>query len=271
MNLLENILLIWLPRLEVSSITINQATTKTINNMKSLWRIALCLFSFLNILPATVSATHLMGGNLTYTYNGLNASTGQYEYTVTLKIYRYCATGSSQLPNSLALGIYQDNVSNPNGNKVIVGTSQIQLVSQQAIVPPNANASCTFTPSVCVEEGTYQTTISVPLNTSGYYLIADRCCRNGNIANLDNPGGAGQTYFAYIPPANIVNNSPTFAVPPVPFICTGDTVSVLNQANDIDGDSLAYSFEIPYNGIANSGNPSPGSPASYPWPIQTIT
>lgn len=216
-------------------------------------------------------ASHLMGGNLSYEYLGLNGTTGNYDYRVTLNIYRLCDPGSSQLPGTMLLGAYQDNPGNPGGNKILLSDISMPLISQQFITPPNANDSCTFLPSVCVEEGIYQGIISVPSNSTGYYFIADRCCRNNNIANLDNPGGTGQAYYAQVPPPTIVNNAPTFAVAPVPFLCSGDTVSVLNQAFDADGDLLIYNFVTPFAGISTNGNPNPGPPVSYTWPIPDVT
>ena len=215
-------------------------------------------------------ATHLMGGNLTYEYLGLNGSTGLYDYRITLTIYRLCDPGSSLLPSTMELGAYQDNPSNPTGDKDLLSVESLPLISQQFITPPNANDTCTFLPSVCVEEGIYTSIISVPANSTGYYFIADRCCRNNNIANLSNPGGTGQAYFAQAPAPSVVNSSPTFAVAPVPFICANDTVSVLNQAFDPNGDSLVYSFATPFWGISDAVNSNPGAPVTYPWPIPPV-
>ncbi|MFM7017121.1 MAG: gliding motility-associated C-terminal domain-containing protein [Bacteroidota bacterium] len=237
--------------------------------MKKLLLAVFCCIGALMLTTQDASATHLMGGNMTYTYLGLNSGTGLYDYRVTLKIYRLCDPGSSQLPTSTSIGAYQDNPGNPS-LKQRVAVATLNLISQQAIVPPNAGASCSFAPNVCVEEGIYQTTVSVPANTTGYYFIADRCCRNNNIANLSNPGATGEAYYAYAPAPSIINNSPTFAVPPVPFICANDTVSILNQAIDVDGDSLSYSFVTPFSGISSSGSPSPTAPTTYTWPIPTV-
>jgi len=211
-----------------------------------------------------------MGGSLTYQYLGLNSASGQYQYLITVTIYRYCEGTASNLPNNINFGAYQDNPLNPTGDKSLVQNNVIPLVSQQFIQPPSAGDSCNFTTTVCVEEGIYQQIISVPPNTSGYYFISDRCCRNGNIINLTNPGGDGQAYFAYAPTPTVVNNSPTFAIAPVPFICANDTASILNQASDIDGDLLSYHFVTPFNGIANSGMPNPNPPNTYTWPIPTV-
>lgn len=240
--------------------------------MKNVLRVAKCYaWLFIPLFFLTdVQASHLMGGNLSYEYLGINGSTGNYDYRVTLTIYRLCDPGSSQLPPTMLLGAYQDDPGNPSGNKLLLNDIAMPLISQQFIQPPNANDSCTFLPNVCVEEGIYQGVIGVPANSTGYYFIADRCCRNNNIANIDNAGGTGQAYYAQVPPPTIVNNSPTFASAPVPFLCAGDTVSVLNQAFDADGDLLIYNFVTPYAGISNNGNPNPGPPNSYTWPVPNI-
>lgn len=228
--------------------------------------IALCCFLAIN---NPVRATHLMGGNLTYTYIGQTGSL--YNYEVTLKLYRYCASGSSNLPNDMNLGIYEEDTLNPNSPKSLVSSVVMPLISQQYITPPSSDTSCHFTTVVCVEEGVYQTTISVSSTIGGYHLISDRCCRNNNIANLDTPQDAGQAYYAFMPPTNLINNSPTFAAAPVPFLCQNDTVGILNSAFDADGDSLAYSFVVPYNGIATPMNNQGNPPNNYPWPIPIVT
>jgi gliding motility-associated-like protein len=221
-------------------------------------------------LPFISQATHLMGGSLTYAYLGQDAG-GNYQYRVTLTIYRYCAAGSAQLPTAMTLGVYQDNPGNPTGNKNRVLQTSLPLITQQNIVPPTANANCTFTANVCVEEGVYQTVLTLPDNPSGYYLIADRCCRNNNIDNLFDPGNTGQAYYASMPAPSSINSSPTFATAPVPYLCAGDTFSILNQALDTDGDLLTYQFVTPYQGISSSNQPNPTAPLVYPWPIQEVT
>ena len=176
------------------------------NAIRYAQRMALLLVAL--FVTSHASASHLMGGNLTYEYLGINGASGLYEYRVTLYVYRLCDPGSSALPNTMNFGAYQDNPGNPSGSKQLLSSISLPLLSQQFIQPPNANDSCTFLPSVCVEEGIYQNVVSLPSNTTGFYFIADRCCRNNNIANLDNPGGTGQAYYAQVPPPNIVNSAP---------------------------------------------------------------
>ena len=144
------------------------------------------LISFLFISPSA-NATHIMGGSLNYTYLGLDSLTGNYRYEVTIYLYRLCDSGSSLLPLDMNIGVYEDDTLNPNGDKLLILSDLLPLISQQAITPPNGNDTCTFAPNVCVEEGVYQAILSIPPNTIGYYFISDRCCRNNNIVNLNNP------------------------------------------------------------------------------------
>lgn len=217
------------------------------------------------------NASHLMGGNLGYTYQGLQ-SNGKYRYTVTLQLYRFCGTATpspSPLPQDMELGVYNQDPANPNADKILItnGNYTVPKISQQFISPPSPNDSCTFTANACVEQGIYQIIIDVPPSASGYHLIMDRCCRNGNVQNLLNPSGQGEAWYAFIPPTSIVNNSPTFAVPPIPFLCAADTASVLNAAFDSDGDLLIYHFVTPISGLSNTGSATPPLPATYTWPI----
>ncbi len=194
-----------------------------------------------------------MGGSLTYEYIGPSGGTTQYH--VTLKIYRYCdATGggTATLDPSMMLGVYPQDPANPNADKIWLQTDIMPVTSQQFITPPNPGSNCSFSTTVCVEEGIYEADILLPPSNGGYHLMVERCCRNGNIVNLSNPGGIGMTYYAFIPPDPIINSSPVFSDVPVPFICTGDTITIVNNAVDPDGDVLVYSFETPYIGYSGT-------------------
>jgi len=229
-----------------------------------------CALLLLLCCATKSDATHLMGGNLSYSFVSFNPGNNTYTYSIELRIYRYCAMGSSGLDDTMFLGAYFENASLPLANKVLAQQSGIPLVSSQFINPPNPDPNCTFGSNVCVEEGVYRTNIVLGPSAGGYHLIVQRCCRNNNISNLQNPGGAGQVYYATIPPTTTRNSSPTFASIPVPFICAGDTTSILNAAFDVDGDSLAYSFVTPYNGTASSPFPIPSPPNPYIWPISNV-
>ena len=221
-----------------------------------------------------ICATHLMGGSMTYLYEGMVGPDQQYR--ITLRIYRYCdATGGGTAPLdfSMLLGIYDQDPLNPNDDKNWFRTETLNIISQSFITPPSPGINCPFNTTVCVEEGVYEAVILLPPSSGGFHLIAERCCRNGNIQNLNAPGSIGQSYYCFIPPSPIINSSPQFSDIPVPYICAGDLVTIVNNAFDPDGDSLVYSFEVPYSGYSGAGNPVPDPQLDnnpYGWPIPGV-
>ncbi|HMT27951.1 MAG TPA: hypothetical protein PKD91_01600, partial [Bacteroidia bacterium] len=236
--------------------------------LKSLWNNgyvffwALILTSFCTV-PA--HATHLMGGSITYVYQGMVGS--DQSYKVTLKIYRYCdatAGGTAALDPFMDLNIYLQDPLNPNNDKVWFRTESIPLITSSFITPPSVGVNCSFTSTVCVEEGIFEMDVLLPPDPGGYHIMVERCCRNGNIGNLSTPGNIGQTYYCFIPAAPLINSSPQFSDIPVPFICAGDLVSIVNNAVDPDGDSLVYSFETPYSDYGIVGT------ADYIFPIPSV-
>ncbi|HEX5002946.1 MAG TPA: PKD domain-containing protein [Bacteroidia bacterium] len=237
----------------------------------NLWK-ALPATLLLMLVYTGAFSTHLMGGSMTYTYSGSGG--GMDNYHVTLKIYRYCDAsggGTAPLDFSMLLGIYTQDPLNPNNDKVWYTTENLTLTSSQFITPPAAGPTCNFSTTVCVEEGIFEADISLPPGSGGYHLMVERCCRNGNIVNLSTPGSIGMTYSCFIPPAPILNSSPQFSDLPVPYMCAGDTISIVNNAVDPDGDSLVYAFVTPYSGYSSSGNPIPdpqidNNPYTFPIP-----
>ena len=80
------------------------------------------------------------------------------------------------------------------------------------------------------------------------------------------------SFHAYISPPLLENSSPVFTDDPVPFLCAGDTTTLLNSAIDPDGDMLVFSFVQPYDAqISSDTDPDPGPPASLNWTINTVT
>ena len=217
--------------------------------------ISLLLFSL------NVRATHLVGGSLRYEFLGIEPN-GEYKYDIILDYY-FNGDGSSSFPFSnpppvqnMDIGIYVD----PNfvtlgvtpftppgsaGDLVKYGSLDINLpwtaVSEFPYEPPS---NCATGTNIIVYQVTYSTTITLsPVNPAtgdtiytGYHLIHERCCRNGGAGGIDNiqdPGGAGLSYYAYIPPFGTQNSSPNFTNKPTTFICANDTTTTLNTAIDI--------------------------------------
>ncbi len=174
---------------------------------------------------------------------------GPNTYSVTLKVYRDCFGGvppfDGQNGSSPALLHIFDN----NGNLIQQLNLGIPVVTP---VPPSINNPCIQTPGgVCVEEGRYTITVTLPPLTGGYHLVYQRCCRNNTILNLNNPGAAGATYKTFIPGPELAlnNSSPRFNNFPPIFICNGFKISFDHSATDPDGDQLIYSLCPAFDGL----------------------
>lgn len=190
-------------------------------------------------------STHIVGGELFYDYLGNN------KYKVTLKLYRDCLNGQ---PNFGGLGEGEAILNVLDGNKdlayqFLLGTPVVSNV------PANTNNPCMKAPvGVCVEEGVYTKTISLPPIPGGYYLIYETCCRNNSILNLVSPGSQGSTYQTFIPGPEMApyNSSPRFDTYPSLYICNGKPLNFDHSAIDPDGDSLVYSLQSAYDGMSNN-------------------
>ncbi|MEM7549280.1 MAG: gliding motility-associated C-terminal domain-containing protein [Bacteroidota bacterium] len=104
----------------------------------------------------------------------------------------------------------------------------------------------------------------------GYYISWERCCRNGTISNVVNPGAAGQTFLLEFPPVSrngrpFINSSPSIFPPLSDFACAGQFYFADFSGFDSDGDSLVYTMALPLNGNSDQTNPAPQSlPKPYP-------
>ncbi len=233
----------------------------------------LLLFTLTLLLFHNSFATHLIGGSMGYSYVGKFGN--NYRYKIILTTYTNCGPGSN-IPTpegpDLTVGIYQHNTQNDPlapGNKTHQQNVTVTLVSSNQI-QPGLPPGCSVGASTCIYKGVYEGTVDLPLNFNGYHIYYERCCRNGSIVNLI--PSESMAFHAFIPPPLIENSTPEFTDDPVPFVCAGDTTSLLNSAYDPDGDLLVFSFVTPYNGFANAGNPAPAPPQpSLGWTIPNVS
>lgn len=212
------------------------------------------LFFILCVAGTHVRATHIVGAELIY--NCVNSQTNT--YNLELILYRDCENGQADYDASIQIFIF-DSV----GNFVQVATSLVPNNTPQLI--PNGLSACVASPpNICVEEGVYRTTVTLPPITGGYNIAWARCCRNQAITNLFNPLGQGITFLARIPGTGVAqcNSMPQFdQVPPI-FLCVDQQFTFDHSATDPDGDSLVYALTNPYTGLntqgLGAGNPMQG-------------
>jgi len=213
--------------------------------------------ALLILLPFGSSATHIVGSEIYYTCLGNN------QYEITLKVFRDCLLGQAPFDYPAIVSLYNSSGGLINNLEVYYDTSTevpVYITNPCLQAPPN----------ICVDEAIYTTTISLPFLLGGYHIAYQRCCRNGSIINLSNPGVQGATSHVHIPEIalNSCNSSPRFnAFPPI-ALCAGDPLTFDHSATDLDGDLIVYSLCAPNIG-GSTANPAP-NPASAP-PYNLVT
>ncbi len=198
---------------------------------------------FFSLLSDHVSASHLMGGEITWTCLG----SGQYRFQ--MKLYRDCNGFAGPATATL-------NTNAPGFG----GGINLTLLSQTdnspvcaASGPAITCAGATGTTAGAVEEFFYQSnpvTLSGVPPATGWVFWYTNCCRNAAIVNLA-VSQAGFTLRAKMFPYGARNanpcydNSPRFYESPRTIICTGYPFVFNHNAVDNELDSLVYSWDKP--------------------------
>ena len=201
------------------------------------------LFLLMILIPCTLSATHLIGGEITYSCLGDN------QYEIQVVIYRDCGPSNSNntgFDNGGIISIY-------NMNNNLYDVLDHGFAVSEFVVDEFTSECVTLPPELCVEKGTYTIVTSLPDNGNGYQIVYQRCCRNDQVINIQDPEDMGSSLVAYIPSSSNVecNNSPVFDSFPPLALCVGTDVEITQSATDIDGDDLVYSFIAPYHGSSD--------------------
>lgn len=217
-------------------------------------QLIICLV-FLRVFSA--DATHIVGGEVTYKYLGSN------QYRIRLDLYVDCQFGNPQAISSDAtayIGVFNGQTRNMLGGY----PKLINRVGPKRVVKTNYNC-IVQAPNACVDQYWYEATFTLPPITGGYFVSFQRCCRNGSIDNLVDPGGTGANYWTLIPDVRTLsnkkeNNSAVFKELPPNFLCTNTPLKFDHSAVDADGDSLVYELFRPFTGgTSNLPRPDQGS------------
>lgn len=207
----------------------------------------LVLIFLISIAAIRAEAYHIIGGDFTAKWVGGNF------FEITMNMYRDCAAANgSPFDNAINIAVY-DKVTNVR--------QQFFTMSLTVIKPLKyAGNLCSPPPQVCVEQGTYITTVSIPDNPNGYYLIWERCCRNSTVVNIVTPDAAGIGFYLEIADPALQNSSPVFLNDPLPYMCLNQPFNYNFGGWDQDGDSLSFSFDTPLDGgHTSNANPNPFS------------
>ena len=197
-------------------------------------KITFILFFFTSIVfTNTIKASHIAGGDLSYTCLGGN------QYMLNLNLFVDCLgfdPGASQMitATSTCGGSTTVNltVTNPGGTEIS------QLCPAQI---GNSTCSGGTLPGMWVFNFTGIITLAPPCDT--WTLDWEVCCRNGAIINLLTPAGQSSYIQATLNSVtDSCNNSPYFTSQPMPYVCQGQLVNYNYGVVEADGDSLYFSL-----------------------------
>ncbi len=221
--------------------------------MKKYWLVLFILIGSLKIF-----ASHIVGGEVVYTYIGNGAQPGTSRYTIMLRLFTECGqacggnSGVACPPTNPIVGIFQNTapysrVTNLTLN--LLSNPQIDL----STYPPCLSTQ----PIVCYQVNTYTAQVDLADNTVGYRIAYQTCCRAGNVNVNPDPGTTGgvpgAAYEAVLPGTNILptghNSCAIVQLKDTALVCHNSPFILDFSATDPDpGDSLSYSFASAYNG-----------------------
>lgn len=214
------------------------------------FKFSLILLLFFAFFEA--KATHIVGGDITYTFISSTATTNTYRVRLTL--FRDCA--GIAVSSSYTIRAYNANSSSTTPYSTFIVT-QVGPPIERSAMCTSGQTRCTNPSSNVygVQEYKFEGNLTVPNDLAFPLRLAiAECCRANGISNLNNPGNQ-ETYLATtIPPqnSNLNNNSPVFLNPSVGSYCVNQLASLSLNAYDPDGDAIVYSLVAPRRGSVTS-------------------
>jgi hypothetical protein len=207
-------------------------------------------------------ASHLMGGNITYTYLGGS------QYAINLSLFRDC--NGISLPSSASL-----TAASPSCGNTTVSMTNIGGPIVRTPLCPNEIDACDPGPggTYGVEEWIYRGLLTLPAgcsNANDIVLSWSTCCRNGAITTLTNSG----SLYLYATLDNSLvggNSSPAFNNDPTLYLCSGQENRYNSGMTDVENDNLVYSLvnckesatqDVSYAGGLSGANPLTATAAS---------
>lgn len=211
-------------------------------------RIVLLLLFWVSL----ADAFHIVGGDFSSEHLGGNS------FRIRLTVYRDCSNpNAAYFDPTIIIGAYTLN------GDVLQDSFHVDLTSVSTL--QLAGPGCANPPAVCMEQGDYVRVINLPPNSSGYYLVWERCCRNSAVVNLNQADQTPMVFYHELADPALQNSSPVFNSPPLPFTCLNSLFRFNFAATDPDGDSLAYTLSTPLaGGYTDRNDPNPFSPPNSP-------
>ena len=211
--------------------------------------------AILFMLPFTVNATHIVGGEIGYRCLGGN------QYEITLRVFRDCfnADPTAFFDDPGIIGVY-------SSNGLRLSNISLRPIGNDTIREGLDSCYTSFINSVCVHTTVYRSVITLNPRVGGYHFVYQRCCRNTTISNIVNPTEAGATYDILLTEAAMqkCNSSPVVNRWPPVYVCANQELNVNSAATDANNDSIAYKICTPLVG-GTLQRPQPIPPTAPPF------
>ncbi|HLL93788.1 MAG TPA: gliding motility-associated C-terminal domain-containing protein [Spirosoma sp.] len=212
---------------------------------------------FLLMVSGIAHATHIVGGELEL--QKLPAG-GSFTHRVNMNLYFddiYGSPGAEDQTVVVYIFRKRDNA--------LVGNVELPRIGTQFVDYTSPACTRSDLRTRLIRYGINVTFPQTYNDAGGYYMSWERCCRNAAINNINDPGGAGSTFYLEFPApfmgtTPFTNSSPVFSIAQGDYICINRPFTFDFSAKDPDGDSLTYTLVTPYNGFSNRVQPNPGSP-----------
>ena len=214
------------------------------------------------LVPTMTHATHIVGGEISYTCLGNN------QFEITLNVYRDCDTGIEPFDDPAYIAVY-------DGATNLIASLEVAFTSDDTLDTGVFNECLRAPSNVCVHTTTYKTTVTLADNPAGgyYHIVYQRCCRNATVQNIIEPLHTGAVYDIRITQSAMdkCNSSPMIKNWPPVFICLGEPIifdhSGMDDTDAVE-DSLVYTLCTPFNG-GSFNDPKPIPPTNPP-PFDTV-
>ncbi len=187
---------------------------------------------FLLLLQSNLFASHVSGGDMSFTWVGPGPNT----YLITLNLFRDCSgitmstseivTATSSCGANIDITV---DLTNPNGNEIS------QLCDNQL-------STCNTGTFPGMQLYIYQATVDLSPACNTWNLSWTTCCRN---TTVNVPTSSSDDIYIQATMNSVTapqNTSPSFTSQPIPYVCINQPVNYNYGVVEPDGDSLVYSF-----------------------------
>jgi len=218
-------------------------------------------------------ASHIVGGEVFYTYLGPGTAANTSRYRVTMRLFTECgqpcggASSTACPPTSVIVGIFTNAAPFNRVRNITLPRTALPWINLTTYP-----ACITDRPRVCYQVNTYSSETELENTAQGYRMSYQNCCRQATLNVLSNAptinGVPGSTFETILPGTNTLptgtNTNAVMDLKDTALVCHGNPFILPFSATDSDGDSLSYRFEAAYNGGGFGSNlPDPPGPPLY--------